>query len=115
QMNAGMDAGDILYLEKFPLTGKEFTRELMPILAEIGEKCLLKTLDLLANKSMSPIKQNPDEVPYAPRLTKEQAKIDWHKPAEIIEREIRAFNPWPGSLTEIYGKMVKIWEAEVIS
>ncbi len=114
QMNAAMDAGDILYQEKFPLTGKETTAELMPLLAELGAKYLLKALDLLADKSITPIKQNPDEVTYAPRLTKEQAKIDWHKPAEVIEREIRAYNPWPVSFTEINGQLIKIWQAEVV-
>jgi methionyl-tRNA formyltransferase len=53
-------------------------------------------------------------VTYARKLKKEDGRIDWTKPAIELERQIRAFNPWPGTFTERHGTMLKVWKAEVV-
>jgi methionyl-tRNA formyltransferase len=109
RMEAGLDTGPMLLREAVPITPATTGAALHDILAAIGSRLIVRALD-----------ENPPEVPqplgetYAPKLTREDARIDWSQPADTIERRIRAFDPWPGSFTLLGDQVLKILAAEVM-
>ena len=69
-------------------------------LAQLAPGALSEALELLDNGYAPRIPQDSAHATYAPKLTRESGRIDWSEPAEVIERKIRAFNPWPGAFAE---------------
>lgn len=114
QMDAGLDSGDMLYKQKCMIEEHDTSASLYDKLAQLGPEALLKALTLIIEKKIHPEKQDQSQVTYAAKLSKQEAKLDWHLPAEQLERCIRAFNPWPISYFEINGAPVKVWQANVI-
>lgn len=114
QMDEGLDTGDMLHIATCPITAQDTSASLYDKLAELGPAALLDTLNLLLTHSAKPEKQNDDLANYAKKLSKEEANIDWTMPATQIERNIRAFNPWPVCFTSMQAQTVKIWQATVI-
>jgi methionyl-tRNA formyltransferase len=82
-------------------------------LSEIGGPLLLEVLENLEGGSARATPQDEALATYAPKLTADDARIDWSLPADEIERRVRAFDPRPGAWTEIGGKRIKVWRAEV--
>jgi methionyl-tRNA formyltransferase len=82
-------------------------------LIPLGQKTLLTVLDNIS--ALTPIKQNNSNTCYAEKLHKEEALIDWHKPADIIERQVRAFNPYPVSFTLLNNERIRIWQAHKVA
>ena len=111
KMNEKMDAGPVLLQGKYPITPEHTTATLSSEIATIGAQLLTQTLDLLEANTIQPKEQNVSQVSFAPKLKKENGLIDWRKTADYISRQIRAFDPWPGSFSTIQGKQVKIWRA----
>ena len=62
---------------------------------------------------MTPIRQDPSQATYAPPLKKEDGRIDWRREAQEIDRQVRAFNPWPGAYTLVEDQFLKIYRGEV--
>nr|WP_247671177.1 methionyl-tRNA formyltransferase [Pseudoalteromonas sp. MMG005] len=114
QMDEGLDTGDMLYIATCPITAQDTSASLYDKLAELGPSALLETLNLLISDTATPIKQNDDLANYAKKLSKDEANIDWTMPAVQIERNIRAFNPWPVCFTVMQEQAVKIWQATVL-
>jgi methionyl-tRNA formyltransferase len=81
-------------------------------LAEIGPKALIKTLNTLSE--LQPEIQDNRLASYAKKLSKEEAQIDWHLPAEQLERNIRAFNPWPVAFFILNNSNIKVYSSEVV-
>ena len=75
----------------------------------------MKTLDELEKGTVKPVKQNETEATHVKMLDKSFGNIDFSMEAARIERLIRGLNPWPSAFTHIHGKMLKIWEADVLS
>lgn len=115
QMDVGLDTGDMLYKLSCPITAEDTSATLYDKLAELGPKCLIDTLQQLAENRAQPEVQDEALVTYAEKLSKEEARLDWSLPAAQLERCIRAFNPWPISWLEIDGQPVKVWQASVIA
>lgn len=111
QMDEGLDTGAILFVTKHPLRGDETSAVLHDELANIGAKALIETLDLLAVNQLKPQPQDHHLSTYAAKITKEEALIDWTQPAVILERHIRAFNPWPISHTSWQNQPLRIHAA----
>jgi methionyl-tRNA formyltransferase len=107
-----LDAGDILLQRKIDIAPNETGGSLHDRLARIAPDALLKALELFPNAPR--IAQDKNQVTYAPKLNREDGKIDWCEPAEIIERKIRAFNPWPGTLTRIDNRNLKVFSAGIV-
>jgi methionyl-tRNA formyltransferase len=107
QMEAGLDTGPMLLRQSVPITTKTTTANLHDTLAAIGAKLIL---DALAS-SPPAIPQAETDATYAPKLSREDGRIDWTKSAEIIDRQIRAFDPWPGTFTTLAGNPLKILAA----
>jgi methionyl-tRNA formyltransferase len=108
-----MDAGDILLQQSIPIAADETGGSLHDKLARLGAEALGTALTLLKQDQLCACAQNQTEVTYAPLLKKENGRIDWRHSAIAIERQIRAFNPWPSAYTTLHGKLLKIFAAQV--
>ncbi len=100
-MDEGLDTGDMLLKETLPLAPNETGGSLHDRLAELAPEALRSALKLLVNGNAPRLPQSPADATCAPKLTREDGKIDWAEPAEAIERKVRAFDPWPGAFTEL--------------
>jgi methionyl-tRNA formyltransferase len=114
QMDAGLDTGAMLLREAVPVTTQTTAESLHDELAQIGARLIVRTLDDVINGSLHPIPQPDQGVTYASKLTREDGKIDWAKPAVEIERQIRALHPWPGCFFSLNGEAVKLLEAKIV-
>src|SRR5438093_12900203 len=103
-MNEGLDTGDILLQRRIEIRPKETGGSLHDLLAQIAPEALLESLRLLAAGDAARIPQDNAQATYAPKLKREDGEIDWSEPAEVIERKIRAFNPWPAAFTLVTDK-----------
>jgi len=110
ELNEKMDEGDILVQHEVDIFPKETAGELETRLAQIGADLLQKTVENIDD--IKPWPQDHSQATYAPRLTKEDGRVDWQKTALLLEREIRAFQPWPTSYTHLRDSRIKIIKAE---
>ena len=109
QMEAGLDTGPMLRAGRTPI-GTKNVGELTAELAEIGARLMVEEL-----ASPSPPQAQPAEgVTLAPKIAKAEARIDWNRPAVVIERQVRAFAPAPGAWFETNGERVKVLAAEAV-
>ena len=109
QMDEGLDTGDMLMRGIVPITPDMTAGELHDSLMKLGGELILKTL----RDMPSPISQPTEGITYAEKIKKEEALIDWSLPANIIERNIRAFNPFPVAYFELNGERIRVFRAEV--
>ncbi len=117
-MDEGLDTGDILLQRKTDILPTDTGGSLHDRLAQIAPEAMLESLRLLAKGDPPRIRQDNALSTYAPKLTRQDGKIDWSEPAEVIERKIRAFNPWPGAFTEIATpgiRKLKIFSAAIVN
>jgi methionyl-tRNA formyltransferase len=111
QMEAGLDTGPMLLTRAVPIDARETAATLHDRLATLGADALLDALDEVAQGTAKPRTQPADGVTYATKLRKEEAAIDWSQPAAQIDRQIRAFDPWPVAETRLYGQQLRVWQA----
>ena len=114
QMDKGLDTGDMLSIEKLSLDSSITGDQLREALLKPGCEALTRTLDALAADCLEPQVQNDDDANYAKKLTKSEAKLDWHKAAEILNCKIRAFNSSNVCATALHGQIIKIWQASLV-
>ncbi len=114
QMDAGMDTGDMLCRAECPISSSDTAGSLHDRLAQISAKPLLATLDALANNQARPEVQNNELATYAGKINKEDALINWQDSAMNIDRQIRAFNPWPIAYTIIGEEILRIHQGQII-
>jgi methionyl-tRNA formyltransferase len=110
QMDAGLDTGAMLLNEATPIGPRDTAADLHDRLAEIGGRLVLRALD----DAPPPVAQDDAASTYAPKLSREDARLNFIKPAELLERQIRAFHPWPGSLALLGTAVIKFLGAEVV-
>jgi len=111
RMEEGLDTGPMLATARVPVEDKT-SGELHAELAEIGARLLVETVAQLDQLKAEP---QPDlGATYAAKIDKSEARIVWSKPAELIEREVRAFGPFPGSWFELDGERIKVLSARAI-
>jgi methionyl-tRNA formyltransferase len=113
QMDEGLDTGDMLLVEALDIGPDDTTALLHDRIAALGASALLRTLDLLAQGGLRPQVQPTEGVSYAHKIEKSEAAISWALAAAVIERRIRAFDPFPGCTAELAGATVKVWRARV--
>lgn len=113
KMDEGMDTGDILSQSEVLIERGETAETLEKKLSLLGAHLLVETIEKIKKKEISPIPQDHARATYAPTLKKEDGKIDWRKDAEFIDRQVRAFNPWPGAFTRWDHRLFKIFRGEV--
>lgn len=112
QMDEGLDTGNMLLKKAIPIEASDTSATLYHKLADIGPQALVETLDNLS--SYQPEVQNNDLATYAKKLTKAEAKIDWQLKADQLERNSRAFNPWPMSFFVYQDQNIKVHQCQVV-
>jgi methionyl-tRNA formyltransferase len=118
-MDEGLDTGDILLQTKLTISPNETGGSLHDRLAQLAPGALCHTLDQLATGTAQRRPQDSVHATSAPKLNRDDGKIHWSEPAELIERKIRAFDPWPGAFTEVTDgtgerRKLKIFRARVL-
>ena len=115
KITPGLDAGDILAQVEYPLPPDITTPQLTQELIKLNNKLLPKTLNnyLSGQAPLQPQSNIRQEPTYAPKISKAAGQIDWAKPAEQLEREVRAYLGWPGSYTTLAGRQVIITDAHI--
>ena len=113
QLDAGMDTGPILRQIPDQVAPDVTGGELSEHLAELGAQALVETLSLLEQDTLRPVPQDESLATYAPKLTREIARIDWSKDAPSIARLIRGLDPRPGAWTQLDEHEVKLYSARV--
>lgn len=115
QMDKGIDTGDMLMKEEVMIDLKETGDSLHDKLAAAGARLIVEALPKIERGELVPVRQNDEEACYAKMLCKSMGKIDWQKSAEELDCLIRGVISWPGAYTGFRGKILKIWEEEVVS
>jgi methionyl-tRNA formyltransferase len=112
QMDAGLDTGSILLQEAVPIGPRTTGGVLSQTLATLGSRLILEALDGVVRGGLTPRPQPAEGVTYAAKLRREEAWLDWLKPAEALERQVRAFDPWPGAFFEAKAERIRVLAAE---
>jgi methionyl-tRNA formyltransferase len=113
-MDEGLDTGDILLQRKIDILPSETGESLHDRMAEIAPGALLEALKLLASGNTPRIPQDKEFATSAPKLNRESGRINWNEPAEVIERKVRAYNPWPGAFSDFQNRKLKIFSASIV-
>jgi methionyl-tRNA formyltransferase len=117
KMDEGLDTGDILAQCHTPIRPADDSVTLHDRLALLGAELLLQTIPDYAAGKIQPTPQSAEGASYAPKIKKEDGRIDWNQPAQTIWNRLRAFTPWPGAFTFLKAEpkphLLKIWKAEV--
>ncbi|HSV63329.1 MAG TPA: methionyl-tRNA formyltransferase [Chthoniobacterales bacterium] len=118
-MDEGLDTGDMLLQKRIEMAPRETGGSLHERLAEVAPAALKEALIQLENGTASRSPQDSTAATYAPKLNREDGRVDWMEPADLIERKVRAFNPWPGAFTLIANpsdrpRKLKIFSGSVI-
>jgi methionyl-tRNA formyltransferase len=113
QLDKGMDSGPTYDIAKLQLGGTETKPELYERLAEMGAERLSAKLPSILDGTIVPIPQDTSKVTHSGMLKKSDSRIDWHKNATELERQVRAYLGWPGSATQIAGIEVTVTASHV--
>ncbi|MCY3915976.1 MAG: methionyl-tRNA formyltransferase [Chloroflexi bacterium] len=108
RLDAGLDTGPLLAKRALPLSPDETGQSLHDKLSLLGAELLVETLPRYLSGEIEPRRQDDSRATYAPRIKKEEGRIDWTCPARSIERMVRAFTPWPGAYTFWAGAPLRI-------
>ena len=114
QMDEGLDTGAMLLKSLSAIDTSDTGGSLHDRLAELGGKAIIEALELLKKGELTGEPQNDDLACYASKLSKTEGHIDWATDATAIERLVRAFNPWPGTYTDLGDQRIRIHEARAL-
>ncbi|MEF8750522.1 MAG: methionyl-tRNA formyltransferase [Candidatus Accumulibacter necessarius] len=110
QMDAGLDSGPVLLSARQPITLDDTASTLHDRLAEQGARLIV---EVLAQLPMAACPQAISGISYAAKVSKAEAPLDWRLPAVHLERQVRAFNPYPGATFSLDDNLLKVWRAEL--
>jgi methionyl-tRNA formyltransferase len=113
QLDAGLDTGPMLLERRRPIHSHETAGDLHDALSELGAAALAEAVDGLAAGTLRSRPQPADGATYAPKIEKSEARIDWSAGAAALDRQVRAFNPWPMAETSFAGESLKVLRARV--
>jgi len=112
QMDEGLDTGPVLLTREIAIGAHDTGGSLHAALAALGAATLLEALEGLASGALSARPQPGEGASYAAKIEKSEARIDWARDAAAIERQVRAFDPWPIAETMLEGQRLRIHSAE---
>jgi methionyl-tRNA formyltransferase len=119
KMDVGLDTGDILAQQTTPICPEDDSETLHNRLAITGAELLVRTIHDYMSGGIQPRPQPTEGVVYAPKIKKEDGRIDWSQPARAIWNRIRAMIPWPSAFTYLPDQpqphLLKVWQAEVVA
>jgi methionyl-tRNA formyltransferase len=114
QMEEGLDTGPMLLIERVAIAAQDSTASLHDKLAALGATMIVTALRKLEAGKLEAVVQPEAGVTYAAKISKDEAGLDFRRPAAEIERKIRAFNPFPGAHAQVNGVTIKLWGAQCI-
>jgi methionyl-tRNA formyltransferase len=114
EMEEGLDTGPMLLMEGLPIEATDTTGTLHDKVAALGARMIVEALHKMAAGELVATPQPEAGVTYAAKITKEEARLDFALPADVLARKIRAFNPFPGANGVVDGVAVKIWHADAV-
>ena len=115
QMDAGLDTGDMLGVEKLAIQDTDTTATLHDRLAALGGQMIVQALSLAGSGQLHPLPQPAEGVSYAHKIEKAEAAVDWAQPVAVIDRHIRAMTPFPGASAQLGADTLKLWHSEINS
>lgn len=110
QMDAGLDTGPMLLHGEVQLGPRVTASALHDTLSELGARLIVRALD----EAPPPVPQPAEGASYAPKLARDDGRLDWTRDAAALDRQVRALNPWPGTFTALDGGLLKVLEAEPV-
>lgn len=113
-MNEGLDTGDMLLKQEYPITPEATTGEVHDALAGLGGELILETLRQMQEGTLQPEPQT-GPTNYAPLLKREHEEVDWSRGSLALHNQIRGLNPWPGAFTLFRGEGIKIWRSSLLT
>ena len=111
QMDEGLDTGPMLLQQAVPIRRDTNAGELTETLAELGVRLMLEALDGVAAGTLAARPQPGEGVTYAPKIDRDEARLDWRQPADALERRVRAFAPMPGAWFTGGGERIRVLQA----
>jgi methionyl-tRNA formyltransferase len=114
QMEEGLDTGPILMQQPLPIGPAATAAGLTDELARVGGSLMVAALDGLARGALMPLPQPQEGVTYAPKISREEGRLDWGHPAAELERRVRALDPWPGAFFEHGGEPIRVLASAVL-
>ena len=115
RMEAGLDSGPVLLQRELAIEPRETAGQLQSRLAVAGAALAVEALDAIAAGPVDGVAQDPSRATYARKLDKAEARLDWREPALVLERRVRAFNPWPVAETLYDGQQLRIFDAAAVA
>lgn len=114
RMQATLDTGPAILQRSIPIQ-QQTSAELFEQLAEIGAEALMSVITTIESDTTQIQVQDESLATYAKKISKEEARLDWQLPAQVLARQVRGFNPWPVANTVLNDKILKIWQAQPIT
>jgi methionyl-tRNA formyltransferase len=114
QMEPSLDTGPVLATARVPITADSTAAGLHDLLAEVAAGMIVGVVDDLAAGRARPVPQPEDGMTYAAKIEKADGRLEWSQPAQVLERQLRALNPWPGCWTEADGQILRVLAGEIV-
>jgi methionyl-tRNA formyltransferase len=111
QMDEGLDTGGMLLQASVPIGPKTTADKLSDKLAVLGARLIVEAIAGVASGHLAPLPQPVEGATYAAKLRREEAWLDWRQPAVLLERQVRAFEPWPGAYFDANGERIRVLAA----
>lgn len=113
-MTAGLDCGPVYVTSALSIGADETAGELHDRLADLGGRLLVQHLDAIIAGDLAAVEQDESQAIYAPKISKQDAVIDWRRSAHELQRLVRAYNPVPGAWFELDGQRIKCWNVSTL-
>ncbi len=114
QVDAGLDTGPVLLQRELALSASDTAESVHDGLAALGAEALLEAVEALGRGEAESRPQDDSVATHAPKISKDEARLDWSRPAAELDRAVRAFNPWPVAEALLDSQRLRIWEAEAV-
>jgi methionyl-tRNA formyltransferase len=114
QMEPSLDTGPVIASQSVPISDRSTAASLNDELAQVAAGMVVAAVDDLAAGRAHPVPQPDQGVTYAAKIEKAEGRLDWTRPAEALERQLRALNPWPGCWTEIAEQQIRVLAARPV-
>jgi methionyl-tRNA formyltransferase len=114
RLDTGLDTGPVYLQTRLSIDRETTAGQLHDRLSVVGAKSLIENLNAIVDGQIPALPQPDEGASYAPKIAKEEAAISWQATAHQLERQVRAFNPWPGAETQTGGQRLKIWRAHAL-